>query len=96
MPSYEITQFIECHANVLHWIKNMDNICAALLEEHPPHICGKCSQKIEELYFKNRIEEDKKMETALEYGEITQIEYDNWEIIRVKEDSMFVRNLYFN
>ena len=94
MSSNNRSQNIECCDNILDLITNIDSIFSALLQTK--HICSNCSKKIEELYFKNRIEEDKEMEKALEDGEITQIDYDNWETIRVKDDTMFERNLYYN
>jgi len=94
MTTNKRKQFIECCDNILGLITNIDSIFSALLQTK--HICCHCSKKIEELYFKTRIEEDKEMERALEYGEITQIDYDNWETIRVKDDTMFARKLYCN
>jgi hypothetical protein len=93
MSSNKSCQNIECCDNILGLITNIDSILSELLQQSQ-HICLHCSKKIEELYFKNRIEEDKEMDRALEDGEITQIDYDNWETIRVKDDSMFVRSLY--
>ena len=94
MTTNKANEFMKCCDNILCLITNIDSIFTALLQTK--HICSNCSKKIEELYFKTRIEEDKEMEKALEDGEITQIDYDNWETIRVKDDTMFERNLYYN
>ena len=91
MSTNKVNEFLKSCDTILGLITNIDSIFSALLQTK--HICSNCSKKIEELYFKTRIEEDKEMDKALEDGEITQIDYNSWETIRVKDDTIFERNL---